>query len=382
MRSSGKYVKQPSGYKAFIPGPLPPEPPLVIDGEMNLLLADANLSLGRLSGLSGSIPDPDLFIYLYVRKEALLSSQIEGTQCSLEDVLNPNDDSNMSSPEDIEEVSNYVKAMNSALAQLEELPFSYRLMNKTHAILMKGVRGFQKTPGEMRRSQNWIGRPGATLMSAEFIPPPPEELGQLISNLEKFIHRQDHIPALIKLAMIHAQFETIHPYLDGNGRLGRLLITYLLCSWEILDKPLLYISYSLKAHRTEYYARLMDVRLIGDWESWVKFFLRAVKESSEIAAQAAMEIFQLHKKHRELLLGGNPSKSTILVYEYFCRVPILSNGLLVKKLKSTKPTIQNALDSLEGLGLIFEASGKKRGRRYVYKEYLDILTRDTVTRIG
>jgi len=323
-------------------------------------------------------------VYLYVRKEALLSSQIEGTQCSLEDILNPDAEpmSEASTPQDIEEVSNYVKAMNEGLARLSTLPVSTRLIKEMHATLMAGVRGSNKTPGEFRRSQNWIGRPGATLMNAEFVPPPHEEVDRLMSDLEKFIQYHDRIPPLIKAALIHAQFETIHPFLDGNGRLGRLLITYLLCTWKVLEKPLLYISYHFKAHRTEYYARLMDVRVRGDWEGWIKFFLRGVGEAAEMAVQAATEIHKLHTADRASLQASSPTGSTLLVYDQFCREPILTNALLVKRLDSTKPTIQKSLDALVDLGLVQEVSGKKRGRRYAYKQYLDILTRDTVTRAG
>jgi Fic family protein len=342
-------------------------PAIAQDEELTYLLGQASLAVGRLSGLSQVIPDPDLFVYLYVRKEALLSSQIEGTQCSLEDILNLDTDpiSGTSSPHDVEGVSNYVKAMNEGLARLNTLPVSTRLIQAMHATLMTGVRGSNTTPGEFRRSQNWIGRPGATLMNAEFVPPPPEEVDRLMSDLEKFIHEVDS-----------------HPFLDGNGRLGRLLITTLLCMWKVLEKPLLYISYHFKAHRTEYYARLLDVRLRGDWEGWIKFFLRGVEESAEIAAQAATEIHKLHQADRVRIQDSSPTSSTLLVYNQFCREPILTNSILVNRLGSTKPTIQKSLDALITLGLIHEVSGKKRGRRYAYQQYLDILTRDTVTRMG
>jgi len=384
MTRSGNFITQPKGYKAFMPAALPPVPAIAQDEELTYLLGQATLAVGRLSGLSQVIPDPDLFVYLYVRKEALLSSQIEGTQCSLEDILNPEADpiSEASSPHDVEEVSNYVKAMNEGLTRLNKLPVSTRLIKEMHATLMAGVRGSNRTPGEFRRSQNWIGRPGATLMNAEFVPPPPEEVDRLMSDLEKFIHEVDRIPPLVKAALIHAQFETIHPFLDGNGRLGRLLITYLLCMWKVLEKPLLYISYHFKAHRTEYYARLMDVRLRGDWEGWIKFFLRGVEESAEIAVQAATEIHKLHQSDRIRIQDSSPTSSTLLVYDQLCREPILTNSILVDRLGSTKPTIQKSLDALSSLGLIREVSGKKRGRRYAYQQYLDILTRDTVTRMG
>jgi Fic family protein len=384
MTRSGTFIKQLNGYTAFLPTALPPSPPLIQDEELTHLLDRASLTVGRLSGVSQIIPDPDLFVYLYVRKEALLSSQIEGTQCSLEDILNPDAEplSKESSPKDIEEVSNYVKALNEGLARLNTLPVSTRLIKEMHATLMAGVRGSNKTPGEFRRTQNWIGRPGSNLSNAEFIPPPPDEVDRLMSDLEKFIHTSDRLPPLIKAALIHAQFETIHPFLDGNGRLGRLLITYLLCMWKILDKPLLYISYYFKAHRSEYYARLMDVRLRGDWEGWLKFFLRGVHESAEMAAQTATEIYLLHTKDRKRLHETAPTNSTLRVFEQFCREPILTGPHLIARLNSTKPTVQKSLDALLSLGLIRETSGKKRRRSYAYQQYLDILTRDTVTPIG
>jgi Fic family protein len=379
MGRAGGYIEQLKGYKAFIPAALPPNPPLIQDEEFVLLLSKANLSLGKLSGLASIISEPDLFVYLYVRKEALLSSQIEGTQCSLEDVLSPEPESPL---RDVEEVSNYVKAMNQGLKRLSDLPVCTRLIKEMHAILMTGVRGSTKTPGEFRKSQNWIGRPGANLTTAEFVPPPHEEVDPLMGDLEKFVHQDDKIPPLVKAALIHAQFETIHPFLDGNGRLGRLLITYLLCYWKILDRPLLYLSYYFKAHRTEYYAKLMEVRLRGDWESWIKFFLSAVSESAEMANTAAIEIHYLHQKDRDKLQKSKPTAYTIQVFNEFCRNPILTSPALLEKHQSTKPKIQRALDHLIKLDIIHEVSGKQRNRRYAYHEYLDILVRDTTSRAG
>lgn len=381
MGRAGRNIEQSKGYKAFIPEPLPPKPPLQQDEEFLFQLSQANLSLGKLSGLASVISDPDLFVYLYVRKEALLSSQIEGTQCSLEDVLNPEPESE-DPIHDIEEVSNYVRAMNQGIKRLDELPVCTRLIKEIHAVLMKGVRGQNKTPGEFRTSQNWIGPPGATLATADFVPPPHEVIHELMSNLENFVHAEDKMPPLIKAALVHAQFETIHPFLDGNGRLGRLLITFLLCYWKVLDRPLLYLSYYFKAYRSEYYARLMDIRVKGDWEAWVKFFLRAVTESAEMANAAALEIHRLHVRDRDRLSQAKPTAYTIQVYNEFCRDPILTNSVLLERHRSTKPKIQRALDHLEKLGIIREISGKRRHRRYAYHEYLAILVRDTGTRIG
>lgn len=381
MGRAGQNIMQSKGYRAFIPNPLPPVPPLHQDEELLLLLSEANLALGKLSGLASIISDPDLFVYLYVRKEALLSSQIEGTQCSLEDVLNPEPQSD-DPLHDIEEVSNYVKAMNLGIRLLEELPVCTRLIKEIHAVLMKGVRGSNKTPGEFRTSQNWIGRPGATLMTADFVPPPHEVIDELMSNLENFVHAEDKIPPLIKSALIHAQFETIHPFLDGNGRLGRLLITYLLCYWHVLDRPLLYLSYYFKAYKTEYYTRLMDIRFKGDWENWIKFFLKAVKESAEMANTAALEIHHLHIRDRQRLSDSKPTAYTIQVFDEFCHNPILTSSVLFERHKSTKPKIQRALDHLIKLKIIRETSGKQRNRRFAYSEYLSILVRDTSSRPG
>ncbi len=382
MGRAGQYIQQLKGYKAFIPTPLPPEPPLKSDDELNFLLSRASLSLGKLSGLASVISDPDLFVYLYVRKEALLSSQIEGTQCSLEDVLSPVAEDENYKHDDIEEVSNYVRAMNEGLAKLNELPVCTRLIKEIHATLMAGVRGSNKTPGEFRKSQNWIGRPDANLNTAEFVPPPFEEVDKQMSDLEKFIHTDDQIPPLVKAALIHAQFETIHPFLDGNGRLGRLLITYLLCFWKILDRPLLYLSYYFKAYRSEYYARLMDVRFKGDWESWVKFFLKAVSESADMANLAAIEIHRLHQKDKDRLQESKPTTYTIQVFNEFCRDPILNSHVLIERHKSTMPKVGRALQHLVKLGIIREISGKQRNRRYAYDSYLQILVRDTNTKMG
>jgi Fic family protein len=381
MSRAGKYIKQPTNYEAFMPAPLPPSPGLKQDDEFSLLLSKASLSLGKLSGLASVISDPDLFVYLYVRKEALLSSQIEGTQCSLEDVLDSKTESDISNHE-ISEVTNYVKAMNSGLDRLEKIPVSTRLIKEMHAVLMSGVRGSNKTPGEFRRSQNWIGNAGATLNTAEFVPPPFEDIDNLMSDLEKFIHSENNIPPLVKAALIHAQFETIHPFLDGNGRLGRLLITYLLCYWKVLDRPLLYLSYYFKAYRSEYYKKLMKTRVEGDWEGWVKFFLNAVAESAEMANTAALEIHNLHQTDRMLLQKSKPTAYALQVFTEFCISPFWTAQELREKHNSSKPKIQRALERLENLGIVREVSGKQRNRKYVYTKYLDILVRDTTTQIG
>ncbi len=370
MGRSGTMVRQLANFDAFIPKLLPPEPPLKFDDEMNLLLSEASLALGRLSGLTSIVSDPNLFVYIFVRKEALLSSQIEGTQCSLEDVLSPEIDKE-DKRDDIEEVSNYVMAMNQGLDGLSRLPVCTRLIKEIHELLMKGVRGDRKTPGQFRTSQNWIGPSGSTLNTATFVPPPAEIVDECIGELEKFIHNEDGLPPLIKVALVHAQFETIHPFLDGNGRLGRLLITFLLCYWNVLDSPLLYISYYLKEHKSEYYAKLMNTRVKGDWESWIKFFLRAVKESAEISNNVAINIFNIHKKDRSRLLSIRHSSFSAQVFEEFCKNPILTSSFLMSNMKnSTKPKLQRSFNLLEKIGIIKEVSGRKRNKKYVYEEYL------------
>ena len=271
---AGKFVTQSAGYKAFIPNPLPPDPPLVYDEELQALLSQADRAVARLDGITTVLPNPDLFIGMYVKKEALLSSQIEGTQASLEGVLEFEAD--LTPRGDIEgvlEVVNYIKAMNHGIQRLKEFPMSLRLIREVHKLLIEGTRGTHRSPGEFRRSQNWIGPPGATLNDAAFIPPPPSLVTQSMGDLENFLYEKDTIPPLVKMALIHAQFETIHPFLDGNGRIGRLLIAFYLVWKEILSKPLLYLSYYLKKYRSDYYGLLEKIRTEGAWEEWIKFFL-------------------------------------------------------------------------------------------------------------
>jgi len=360
---AGFYVQQPADYKAFIPKSLPPEPPFRLDPDLVGILSEADRALGKLDGLASLIPDPDLFVYLYVRKEALLSSQIEGTQCSLEDILGepeptePQASDDVTGSDDVEEVSNYVAAMNQGLARLKDVPVSSRLIREMHAVLLRGVRGSTKTPGEFRRSQNWIGRPGATVATADFVPPPPHEIDRCMGELEMYIHTLDGTPPLIKAALVHAQFETIHPFLDGNGRLGRLLITFLLCGWNVIERPLLYLSYYFKAYRTEYYSRLMSIRMKGDWESWVRFFLIGVKETATLAAITAREIIALHSSDRLKLQEAEPAPIAVRVYEQFCRYPVLNAQRLAKLTESSYPSVIRGLKVLSDLGIVREVTG-------------------------
>jgi Fic family protein len=380
---AGRIQKQVTDYNAFIPSPLPPLPALIMDAECLSLLSQADRSLGRLNGLASIISDPDLFVYLYVRKEALLSSQIEGTQCSLEDVLVETENQATQTGKDIEEVSNYVAAMNEGLSRLQEIPISTRLIREMHGVLMRGVRGHTKTPGEFRTSQNWIGPPNATLSSAQYVPPPPDDAKQAMSDLEKYIHQDDSLPPLIKAALVHAQFETIHPFLDGNGRLGRLLITFVLCNWRVMEKPLLYLSYFFKANRTEYYARLMAIRSKGDWENWVKFFLRGVHETAQMACQAALDIHALHQRDSEAIRSNRANASVIQVFHAFCRFPGATiNDLLRTIPNSNIMTLNRSVKTLIAQGVLKQIGANQRNRRFIYPAYMEILTRDTATKIG
>ena len=377
---AGRPEKQTEDCWAFIPTPLPPsDPSIQMDSEIARLLAEAERALGRLDGLTEIIPDPDFFVYLYVRKEALLSSQIEGTQCSLEDILSPPDVKMHSEfSHDVEEVSNYVSAMNIGLKNLATLPVSTRLLKDMHGILMTGVRGATKSPGEFRRSQNWIGSPGATRSTASFVPPPPHEVDQAMSDLEKYIHGDDGLPHLVRASLVHAQFETIHPFLDGNGRLGRLLITFLLCDWKVLKKPLLYLSYFFKANRTEYYKRLTEIRTKGAWEPWIKFFLGGVSETAYIASQAALEIYQLHQRDKASLKKSGAPAATLEVFDVLCRFPVTTIPNLQELIKgSNQNTLGRAMKFLEDKGILRRLSERKRNREFVYVEYLNLLTRDT-----
>jgi len=304
-----------------------------MDDELQRLLSDADRSLGRLDGVASVLPNPDLFVAMYVRHEAVLSSQIEGTQSTLEDVLEFEADApGGERPRDIEEVVNYVRAMNYGLRRLDELPVCLRLFREIHAELLSGVRGSERTPGEFRRSQNWIGPAGCTLQTAAFVPPPVHEMHTALDNLEKFLHGDQLLPRLLHCGLVHAQFETIHPFLDGNGRVGRLLITFLLCQQGILGRPLLYLSYYLKAHRAEYYDRLNAVRHDGAWEGWLKFFLRGVHEVSQLATRTARAILQLREQHRQVIaeLGGTGGTAARFL-DYLFEQPIVSSGDIVER---------------------------------------------------
>jgi Fic family protein len=364
------------GYSAFVPNPLPPNPPLQIDDEMSRLMERANRALGRLDGCTYTLPNPDLFLYMYVRKEAVLSSQIEGTQASLDDLLEfEGEIESKSSQDDINEVSNYVDAMNYGLERLRKLPLSLRLIREIHARLMKGIRGGHKNPGEFRSSQNWIGgtRPG----NAAFVPPPAHEVLPCLGNLEKFLH-DDTVPPLLKAGLAHAQFETIHPFLDGNGRMGRLLIAFILCHDQVLEKPLLYLSLFFKKHRQEYYERLNAVRRDGDWEGWIKYYLQGVYEISKQATDAAKAIMDLMARDRQKTAGlGKAAPTALTLLELLYRRPYVTIPYVVKELGISSPAASKAVNNLAALGILKEVSGKKRDRVFLHDSYLAIIREGT-----
>ena len=376
---TGKYLIQPGGYKAFIPVALPPIKTIKYSEKLRNILSEADRALSRLDGVVNVLPNSDLFIAMYVKKEALLSSQIEGTQASLEGVLRF--EANLEPEEDINEVKeviNYIKALNYGIARLSELPISNRLIKEIHKILIQGTRGTSKIPGEFRKMQNWIGLPGAALSDAIFVPPPPEKVPELMSELEKFIHQKDEIPPLIKIALIHAQFETIHPFLDGNGRVGRLLITFYLYCKKILSHPLLYLSVYLKKNRSRYYDLLMEIREQDRWEEWLKFFLEGIKEVSEEAIILAKEIIILKEKLlKTLFLNKISSIYAVEFLNLLFIKPIITSTDIVKNLNTSKETANQLIKKFEKINIIREISGKKRYKKYIFLDYINIIKKGT-----
>jgi Fic family protein len=346
---------------------------------MQGILEKASQALGRLDGLAKVLPDTQLFLYMYVRKEAVISSQIEGTQSSLSDLLLYESAEAPGVPlDDVQEVSNYVAAMNHGLKRLKEgLPLSLRLIKETHKVLMSGARGGSKSPGEFRRSQNWVGgtRPG----NATYVPPPPDRIAECMGDLEKYLHnKQDKLPLLVKAALVHHQFETIHPFLDGNGRLGRLLITLLLCSEGVLSEPILYLSLYFKTHRQQYYTLLQKVRETGDWESWLTFFIEGVHDTALQVTDAAQEILTLIQSDRAKIAEiGRGAGSALQTHQYLEKKPLAVIPEMVKGLGLTTPTVTAALQNLERIGIVREITGKQRGRIFVYDAYLKILQQGT-----
>ncbi|MEE4208053.1 MAG: Fic family protein [Parvularcula sp.] len=366
-------VRQLEGYDAFIPRELPPDPPIKFDDEMQGLLSKADRALGRLDGSVQSLPNPDLFVFMYVRKEAVLSSQIEGTQASLGDILEVEAQIfDPARPNDTDEILNYVNAMNYGLGRLQELPMSLRLIREIHARLMQGVRGQHATPGEFRTTQNWIGPQGATLRNATFVPPPPTELPQMLGALENYLHADDHLPLLIRVGLIHAHFETLHPFLDGNGRMGRLLIAFTLCQQTVLQKPVLYLSHYLKRHRSEYYDLLQATRTQGDWESWLKFFLQGVAEVANEATETSRQIVNLREDHRQRLIEhlGKGAANGLRFLESLYRRPIFTVANVADLLQISTQAANNLTDRLEQLGVVNEITGHKRNRVFRYDPYI------------
>lgn len=374
---SGRYVLQPTGYKAFIPAPLPPSPAVDIDLEMQRLLSEADRALGRLDGSIQTLPNPDLFVFMYVRKEAVLSSQIEGTQASINDLLKAEADVfDSDAPKDVDEVLNYVKAMNFGLAKLEELPLSIRLLKEIHRQLLTGVRGRMLQPGETRRSQNWIGPSGSTLLTATFVPPPHQEAEAALGELEKFLHAEDHLPPLVKIGLSHAQFETIHPFLDGNSRVGRLLITFFLCQQGILQKPVLYLSHFFKQNRQEYYDRLQRTRDIGDWEGWLKFFLRGVASVGVQATDTARQIVDLREKHRLVIMDnfGSSGTNANRLLEHLYRRPTVTVNVVKDFLQISFPNANALVEKFCKTNILYEITGQSRNRVFNYSPYINLFS--------
>ena len=364
-------------YQSFRPNPLPPEPPIEMSNELIAKLVDANRKLATLDGLSSRIPNMDLFVSMYVRKEALLSSQIEGTQCTLDDILNPFAEENTNL--NVSDVVNYIRAEEFAIDRLQTLPLCNRLIKETHAVLMEGVRGQEKNPGEFRYSQNWIGGQGSTLRNARYIPPNPEDMVNAMSDLEKYMNGEDSLDPLIQAALIHYQFETTHPFLDGNGRVGRLLITLFLMEKKILSAPSLYISYFLKMNRVEYYDRMTQVRKTGDYEQWVLFFLQALSDSAEDAIQTIDVLTEIHNRNTQKFDGMTNRQRTnarnFLIY--LEKNPIIDIQKTAIALNLSYNTVAKNVASFVDNGILQQTEKSGRSKIYSYVEYLAVLRKDT-----
>lgn len=368
---AGRYLRQSSGYRAFIPADLPPSPGIDL-AQLTDILSNADRAIGRLDGVSATLPNPDLFVAMYVRRESVLSSQIEGTQSSMDDVLAFElDPRSARLPSDVSEVVNHVAAMNHGLARLGELPLSLRLIREIHERLMRGVRGQERSPGEFRRSQNWIG--GRSPRDAAFVPPPAHELHRLLGNFEDFLH-QPGLPPLVHAGVAHAQFETIHPFLDGNGRVGRLLITFLLVHAGVLARPLLYLSYFLKRNRTEYYDRLTAIRESGDWEGWLRFFLRGVADTASEATETAGAILRLREEHEMATRDLSITASRLL--DHLCQQPLVTSRSVQEALKVSWPTANKLLGEFAERRLVDEITKQRRNRIYRYSPYLELFEAD------
>ncbi len=370
---AGDYVQQTGGYRAFIPRKLPPDPPIHYDNVLSGLLGEASLSLGELKGLAEIIPNPQFFITMYVRKEALLSSQIEGTQASLVDLIVAETKKDYAVPSEIREVRNYIKALHYGLNRVKELPVSLRLLKEIQGILLHDVRGGSSSTGEFRKVQNWIGTPGMDITDADFVPPPVSEMFLALNDFESYYHKAQSEPALIKCGLLHAQFETIHPFLDGNGRIGRLLITFFLCEQGVLPDPLLYLSYYFKKNRLAYYEKLTAVRNNGDWEGWLKFFLAGISEVSKQAVNTAKQILTLQEEHRNIISDNLRTTNALNLHEILLIMPIVTVKYVQDKLNVTYSTANRLVGKFHDLGLLKLREGAKRDRNYIYLDYLKIL---------
>ena len=381
-RITGRYQTTNVGgetVRAFVPVPLPPsQPELVLEGKLAALHAAAVAAVARLRVAGTMVPDADWFLYGFVRKEAVITSQIEGTQATLKDVLTYESTHKAERPEDVQEVCNYVDALAYArgeIANPKGLPLSMRLLRAAHERLMRGARGADKEPGQFRRSQNWIGgtRPG----NAAYVPPPPEVVPTALSDLERWIHHDDPLPPLVRAGLAHVQFETIHPFLDGNGRIGRLLIALLVEHWGLLSSPLLYLSVALKRHQAEYYRRLSAVRTDGDWEGWTGYFLECVHEAADDGVTTAQRLFALLSKDRQRLLNApGTTVAAIRLFDALPRRPVVTLAGAIKALKTSKPTASKAISVLQYAKILRETTGKQRDRVYAYHGYLRLLTGD------
>ena len=377
---AGCFITNLSGemaYQSFRPNPLPPEPPIEMSNEMIAKLVDANRKLATLDGLSSRIPNMDLFVSMYVRKEALLSSQIEGTQCTLDDILNPFAEENTNL--NVSDVVNYIRAEEFAINRLQILPLCNRLIKETHAVLMEGVRGQEKNPGEFRYSQNWIGGQGSTLRNARYIPPNPEDMINAMSDLEKYMNGEDSLDPLIQAALIHYQFETAHPFLDGNGRVGRLLITLFLMEKKILSTPSLYISYFLKMNRIEYYDRMTQVRKTGDYEQWILFFLQALSDSAEDAIQTIDELTKIHNRNAQKFENMTKRQQTnaINFLIYLEKNPIIDIQKTAAALNLSYNTVAKSVALFVDNGILQQTKKSGRSKIYSYVDYLAVLRKDT-----
>lgn len=379
MNRAGAYISNMAGdaaYQSFRPAPLPPLPPLELNSDTLQLLIDASRELAKLNTAASLIPSTDLFVSMYVRKEALMTSQIEGTQCTLDDILDPDMDTNVNL--DVGDVVNYENAAQYAIQRLHTLPLCNRLLRETHEKLLSGVRGQEKNPGEFRRSQNWIGPAGCVLKDARYIPPNVEDMNDAMSALEKYINEDQQYDALVRAALIHYQFETVHPFLDGNGRIGRLLILLYLMEQKLLDKPVIYVSYFLKKNQVEYYDRISEVRRSGNYEQWIHFFLEAVHAAAVDAVASIQKLSELHEHNLAILPVSKRSVDHVRrLFDYLEQHPIIDIKKTAQALSASYNTAASAVRKLVGLGILHETTNAARNRVFAYQEYLDVLRKDT-----